>query len=219
MALRPTRKIQETEPQQGTPQKAKAYYVCPMHPQQAYEKPGECAPCNGMKLEELVVPPGAKLVYACPEHPDEFSEAPGKCPKPDCGKALQYRVKSANSRISQGWICPSHPDAVSSAAAKCKACGSDTVSTEFEEFLAVPFDAVIDTGSHSVVFLKRPHDTFEAVEIVLGLRAGEYYPVRKGLNVGDEVVTSGAFLLDAEARLNPAAGVVYFGASGSEKKP
>jgi multidrug efflux pump subunit AcrA (membrane-fusion protein) len=69
-----------------------------------------------------------------------------------------------------------------------------------------------------VVFVERTHGVYQAVEVVVGPRAGEYHPVLKGLAAGERVVTAGAFLLDAEARLNPAAGAAYFGASGGEKK-
>ena len=81
-----------------------------------------------------------------------------------------------------------------------------------DELLAVPFSAVIDTGVRKVVFLERGHGTYDAVAIEVGPRAGEYYPVLKGLAAGDRVVTQGAFLLDAETRLNPAAAAAYFGA-------
>jgi len=52
------------------------------------------------------------------------------------------------------------------------------------------------------------------VEVQLGPRQGEYYPVLQGLNAGDKIAAAGGFLIDAETRLNPAAAATYFGASG-----
>ena len=43
------------------------------------------------------------------------------------------------------------------------------------------------------------------------------YPVLKGLSQGDMIVNSGSFLVDAETRLNPAAGSIYFGGSGGSQ--
>jgi hypothetical protein len=37
-----------------------------------------------------------------------------------------------------------------------------------------------------------------------------YYPVLFGLSCGNHVVTNGAFLIDAETRLNPAAGKAHW---------
>lgn len=81
------------------------------------------------------------------------------------------------------------------------------------DVLSIPTSAVIDTGARKVVFVDRGSGTFDAVEVALGPQAGDHSPVLSGLVRGDRVVTAGAFLLDAEARLNPAAGAAYFGAS------
>jgi RND family efflux transporter MFP subunit len=82
------------------------------------------------------------------------------------------------------------------------------------EVLAVPERAVIDTGSKQIVYAEREPGLFEGVEVQLGPRCGEFYPVLKGLQAGDRVAAAGAFLVDAETRLNPAAAATYFGASG-----
>jgi Cu(I)/Ag(I) efflux system membrane fusion protein len=89
--------------------------------------------------------------------------------------------------------------------------------------LAVPESAVIDTGSQQIVYREILPGHFEGVLVVLGPRmTGSegilYYPVLRGLVVGDRVVTSGSFLLDAETRLNPAAGSIYFGGSSGGGK-
>jgi YHS domain-containing protein len=85
--------------------------------------------------------------------------------------------------------------------------------------LAIPESAVIDTGARKVVFLERSPGLFDAVEVRLGRRCGDSYPVLGGLEPGQAVVTSGAFLLDAETRLNPAAAASYFGAGGRTSAP
>ncbi len=82
------------------------------------------------------------------------------------------------------------------------------------EFLVVPERAVIDTGARQVVYVERQPGVFEGVEVELGPRQGDLYPVLKGLKPGDQVAAAGGFLIDAETRLNPAAASTYFGASG-----
>lgn len=90
------------------------------------------------------------------------------------------------------------------------------------KMLAVPENAVIDTGSQSIVYRETVPGTFEGVRVKLGPRMagpeGEaLYPVLDGLSRGDRIVATGSFLVDAETRLNPAAGSVYFGGSGGSK--
>jgi Cu(I)/Ag(I) efflux system membrane fusion protein len=81
--------------------------------------------------------------------------------------------------------------------------------------LAVPEQAVIDTGSQKLVYVEREPGMFEGVSVTIGPRSGSYYSVIDGLRAGDRVAAAGAFLVDAETRLNPAASAEYFGASGA----
>jgi multidrug efflux pump subunit AcrA (membrane-fusion protein) len=88
--------------------------------------------------------------------------------------------------------------------------------------LAVAESAVIDTGRLKIVYREAAPNTYEGVAVQLGPRMtadnGQfvYYPVLSGLRGGDRVVTNGSFLVDAETRLNPAAGSIYFGGSGGK---
>jgi Cu(I)/Ag(I) efflux system membrane fusion protein len=68
--------------------------------------------------------------------------------------------------------------------------------------LVIPTATVIDTGSHHVVYKAIADGVFDAIAVQLGPRSGDYYPVIDGLSVGDRLVAHGAFLIDAEARLN-----------------
>ena len=71
--------------------------------------------------------------------------------------------------------------------------------------LAIPRSAVIDTGTRKIVFVESAPGIFDLREVTLGvLSSDDLYPVLGGLKEGDRVVTTGAFLLDSENRLNPA---------------
>jgi membrane fusion protein, copper/silver efflux system len=88
--------------------------------------------------------------------------------------------------------------------------------------LALPETSVIDTGSQTIVYRQTSPGVFEGVKVELGPKMSgtddvTFYPLVKGLQPGDEVVTTGSFLVDAETRLNPAAGSIYFGGSGGSK--
>ncbi len=85
--------------------------------------------------------------------------------------------------------------------------------------LAVPESAVIDTGSQQIVYRESSPGVYDGVEVRLGPRmtgpqSEIMFPVLDGLKRGDLVVSSGSFLVDAETRLNRAAGSIYFGGSG-----
>lgn len=71
-----------------------------------------------------------------------------------------------------------------------------------DEVLSVPESAVIDTGSRKVVYVESEPGVFEGRAVVLGPRAGDRFPVLEGLAPGEKVAAAGAFLIDAESRLN-----------------
>ncbi|MFO0890946.1 MAG: efflux RND transporter periplasmic adaptor subunit [Isosphaeraceae bacterium] len=71
--------------------------------------------------------------------------------------------------------------------------------------LSVPESAVIDTGDRKVVYVEAEPGVFEGRQVVLGGRIGDRFPVIEGLSPGDKVAASGAFLIDAETRLNQGA--------------
>ena len=74
-----------------------------------------------------------------------------------------------------------------------------------DEVLSVPESAVIDTGSRKIVYVEAESGVYEGRVVVLGTRIGDRFPVLDGLARGEKVAAAGAFLIDAESRLNPAA--------------
>ena len=67
--------------------------------------------------------------------------------------------------------------------------------------LLVPSEAVIRTGRRTIVMIKQDEGGFMPAEVRIGREAGGRTEVLAGLSQGEEVVTSGQFLLDSEASL------------------
>jgi membrane fusion protein, copper/silver efflux system len=70
--------------------------------------------------------------------------------------------------------------------------------------LAVPVDAVLDTGSEQYVFVDKGQGYFEPRQVKAGAEAGGYYAILSGLKAGERVVTAANFILDSESRLKGA---------------
>jgi len=67
--------------------------------------------------------------------------------------------------------------------------------------LAVPEDAVLDTGARQIVYVDKGDGQFEPRQVKLGLRAEGYCEVLSGLKAGEKVARSATFLIDSEAQL------------------
>lgn len=67
--------------------------------------------------------------------------------------------------------------------------------------LLVPTEAVIRTGTRSVVLVGEGEGRFRPVEVELGPERSDRIVVLKGLEEGQQVVVSGQFLIDSEASL------------------
>ncbi len=75
---------------------------------------------------------------------------------------------------------------------------------EFKDKMVIPRTAVLWTGKRSVVYVKETstdESVFKIREIELGPMLGGSYVVMSGLNEGEEIVTAGAFSVDASAQL------------------
>ncbi len=68
----------------------------------------------------------------------------------------------------------------------------------------VPAEAVIQTGSRSVVLVDAGGGRFVPRDVETGRRSGDVVEIRKGVDVGQRVVVSGQFLVDSEANLRAA---------------
>ncbi|HEX9241833.1 MAG TPA: efflux RND transporter periplasmic adaptor subunit [Anaeromyxobacter sp.] len=67
--------------------------------------------------------------------------------------------------------------------------------------LRVPADAIIHSGTRSVVFVALPDGKFQPREVQVGEGNSEWVEIASGVRSGDGVVTRANFLVDSESRL------------------
>ena len=67
--------------------------------------------------------------------------------------------------------------------------------------LALPEEAVLDTGKRKIVFIDQGKGCYQPREVEVGEKADPYYQALSGVLQGDVVVTSTQFLFDSESRI------------------
>ena len=73
-----------------------------------------------------------------------------------------------------------------------------------EKLLLIPTEAVIQTGSRTVVMLAEQGENsgrFRPVDVEIGIESGGQTEIKRGLSAGQRVVVSSQFLIDSEASL------------------
>lgn len=73
-----------------------------------------------------------------------------------------------------------------------------------EDALLVPSEALIRSGTRNLLFIVGEPGKFIPTEVETGISAEGYMEILKGVLPGDEVVTSGQFLIDSESKLREA---------------
>lgn len=83
--------------------------------------------------------------------------------------------------------------------------GTAAFESAGQQVIAVPRDAVVDTGLQQHVFVATG-DRFEPRAVTLGVQLADRVEVRSGLEEGERIVAAGVFLLDSESRLRATGG-------------
>jgi Cu(I)/Ag(I) efflux system membrane fusion protein len=91
-------------------------------------------------------------------------------------------------------------------------------STQRRDVLQVPSEAVIQTGTRSVVMVTQGDGKFVPVDVEVGSEANGQTEIRKGLEAGQKVVISGQFLIDSEASLTGTANRMSDASPASDNK-
>jgi RND family efflux transporter MFP subunit len=180
-------------------------YMCPMHPEVISDKEGNCPEC-GMKLELIggsagvFVPGLIPQLYECPMKCEgSVSGEPGSCPK--CEMVLIKIEDEKGQGEREVYVCSEHIDVRTGLPGECPECQRKLKMKKETGVLAIPHSAVLFTGKRNIVYVEKEEGNYIPRDVVLGPKADEYYPVIKGLSVGEKVVTEGNFLIDSQMQL------------------
>ena len=81
-----------------------------------------------------------------------------------------------------------------------------TLEPQLGSGLVIPDSGVFRTGTRNIVFVDRGDGYLQPVEVQLGPYAGQEFVVLKGLQAGQQIVSSANFLIDSESQLQAALG-------------
>jgi Cu(I)/Ag(I) efflux system membrane fusion protein len=70
-----------------------------------------------------------------------------------------------------------------------------------ENTIVIPLEGLIRSGREERVILALGDGRFEARNVRAGIESGNYVEILQGVQEGDDIVTSGQFLIDSEASM------------------
>ena len=142
---------------------------------------------------------GSKVVFTTPSVPNKEYEAKVTFIDPIMNSSsrtaiVRAEIRNSSNQLKPGMLLNGIITSIKSNSAKSKNAS-----------VVVPNTAVLWTGERSVVFIQLPDlevPSYQYREVEIGSRSGGLTTVISGLENGEEVVTHGAFAVDAAAQLN-----------------
>lgn len=136
--------------------------------------------------------------------PGDYASASVKLP-------LEPQGKVFDQNLAGKWISPMHPQIIRDEPGQCPICGMDLVPTSQYGFtdepipqpesIYVPRSAVLLAGGNSLVYVETEPGRFEIRPVTIGPILADKIVVLSGLEVGENVATSGNFLIDSQMQL------------------
>ena len=131
---------------------------------------------------------------------------------------LAENGEPASTGVEGKFSCVMHPQVLKVEPGKCPVCAmplkqipGDPTENPGPAPLVVPDTAVLDSGTRRIVYVERSRGLFEPREVVTGPRSGEFFPVLRGLEEGDQIVTRGGFLVDSQFQITGRPSLFYPG--------
>jgi membrane fusion protein, copper/silver efflux system len=154
-------------------------------------------------------PTGVEGKFTCPMHPQVLRDGAGQCPLCEMNLAvIPGGAPSAPPEAATRYRCPMDCEHGKTYAepGSCPVCGMKLEQVAPQppaggEALAVPIGAVLDSGTRRLAYVEKSRGLFEPRELVLGPRAGGFFPVLDGLSEGELVVVRGGFLIDSQFQI------------------
>ncbi|TKB11311.1 efflux RND transporter periplasmic adaptor subunit [Desulforhopalus sp. IMCC35007] len=84
--------------------------------------------------------------------------------------------------------------------------------------IVIPVTALIDTGKRQLVWVEASPGMFEPRDVKAGERVDDKVQILSGINVGEEVAVSGAYLIDSESQLKGGGGHEGHGAPPAQQQ-
>lgn len=160
--------------------------------------------------EDLSLPEGAKWVYADLYENESDLAAPGQ--------KIRVTTPALPGRIFEGQTRTA--DLIPNALIRTMRVRMEVMDPEdrlragmsvdvalqilLGEKLAIPEEAVLNTGEKNLVFVAKGKGRFEPREVRIGYEAGGYDEVISGLSENEKVASSANFLIDSESRIRAA---------------
>ncbi|MBS0206830.1 MAG: hypothetical protein JSS49_28480 [Planctomycetes bacterium] len=157
--------------------------------------------------------------FFCPMDPGIVSAWPAICPV--CNMDLIVRKKTDAQMLPEGVVARMQlsPYRIQLAGIQTSPVSKRQPEPDAEPGLMVPASAIVHQGTNQIVYVETMPGMFDGVHVQIGPRHGNDYPILAGLQEGQQVVTSGAFLIDAESRLHSNVATQYFGANSASNRP
>lgn len=143
------------------------------------------------QAEAALARPGARVVANLPAYPGESFSGRIESVLPSANAAtrsIEVRIALANpnGRLRPGMTAEAR------------------LEERAKSALVIPAEAVIRTGTRSIVIVVQEDGSYAPAEVTLGRSQGDAVAVASGLSEGQRVVASGQFLINSEANLSGA---------------
>ncbi len=153
--------------------------------------------------------------FFCPMDPGVHSAWPAICPI--CNMDLITRKKTDAVILPEGVLARMQltPYRVQLAGVRTELVRT---ASEDSKTLLIPVSAVVHRDHGSIVYVETMPGMYDALPVTVGAKQNDQYELQAGLEAGQRVVSAGAFLIDAETRLNPSLAIQYFGANQNQAR-